>query len=305
MWFKNRHSVRLSVFFILNFETLEMKSKYIDANGVKLHLLDSETKGRNLILLHGLTANAHAFDGLIDAGLGTLGRVLSVDLRGRGLSEQPPSDYAMRTHAADIVALIEAMDLKEVVLVGHSFGALMSWHLAQMIPEKISGIVFLDAAARLHPDTRAMLAPTMSRLGQVFPSKEAYLKWAKEASFLDGMWNPHLQAYFEADIEELPNGRVRPISRPETIAEAVNGALGDDWVPLIKQMIKPAVLIHAPEAYDIDREAPLLPTAFALETVEWMPNCRYVAVTGNHQTMLYGQGAKEIVEIIREFLDGL
>ena len=41
----------------------------------------------------------------------------------------------------------------------------------------------------------------------------------------------------------------------------------------------------------------------AMETVEQMKNCIYAKVPGNHQTMLYGNGAAEIVDIIKHFLD--
>ena len=40
-----------------------------------------------------------------------------------------------------------------------------------------------------------------------------------------------------------------------------------------------------------------------METVEMMKNCIYAKVQGNHQTMLYGEGATEIVSIIKYFLN--
>ena len=49
-------------------------------------------------------------------------------------------------------------------------------------------------------------------------------------------------------------------------------------------------------------EEPLLPKGFALETVESMKNCQYQEVWGNHQTILYGQGAKDTVKGIEDFL---
>ena len=49
--------------------------------------------------------------------------------------------------------------------------------------------------------------------------------------------------------------------------------------------------------------APLLPEENALETVAMMKHCKYVKVPGNHQTMLYGDGAKAIVQAITSFLN--
>ncbi|MEK7226235.1 MAG: alpha/beta hydrolase, partial [Bacteroidota bacterium] len=61
------------------------------------------------------------------------------------------------------------------------------------------------------------------------------------------------------------------------------------------------ILINAPGVYTM--EAALLPEGNAMETVEMMKNCIYAKVQGNHQTMLYGEGAKEIVSIIKHFLN--
>jgi pimeloyl-ACP methyl ester carboxylesterase len=60
-----------------------------DTNGIHLHYLDYPGDGPTLILMHGLTANAHSFAGLIRAGLSPQLPVLAVDLRGRGLSDCP------------------------------------------------------------------------------------------------------------------------------------------------------------------------------------------------------------------------
>jgi pimeloyl-ACP methyl ester carboxylesterase len=55
-----------------------MMDRYIDTNGIRLHYLDYPGDGPILILMHGLTANAHAFEGLIRAGLSPQLRVLGM-----------------------------------------------------------------------------------------------------------------------------------------------------------------------------------------------------------------------------------
>ena len=56
---------------------------FIQTNGIRLHYLQ-RGHGPTIILMHGLTANAHAFDGVIAADLSASFNVISVDLRGRG-----------------------------------------------------------------------------------------------------------------------------------------------------------------------------------------------------------------------------
>lgn len=278
-----------------------MQSKYIQTNGVRLHYLEAG-QGKPIIVMHGLTANANAFDGLVTHGFADLGQIYSVDLRGRGKSEQPPADYSMKAHCNDIIGMMDALGLQKVILVGHSFGALMSWYLYSLIPNRIEKIVFIDAAAKLHPETRELLQPTLSRLGKIFASYKEYMIWVREAPFLVDSWDEAMQSYFDADIEFLADGKVTPRSKPQHIAEAVNGVFDENWEPLIRNTELPCLLINATDPYGDENAPPLLPRELAKETVEMMPNCQYLEVAGNHQTMLYGQGAKQIVQAIKDFL---
>ena len=61
----------------------------------RLHYLEAGGEGLPLVLVPGLTANAHSFDGLLRAGLGDALHVLVFDARGRGLSDKPEFGYAM------------------------------------------------------------------------------------------------------------------------------------------------------------------------------------------------------------------
>jgi hypothetical protein len=81
----------------------------------------------------------------------------------------------------------------------------------------------------------------------------------------------------------------------------VKGSLGEPWEDILASVEQPAILINAPGIYTLN--APLLPEENAMETVNLMKNCIYAKVPGNHQTMLYGEGAKEIVQIIHYFLN--
>ncbi|MBC7476018.1 MAG: alpha/beta hydrolase, partial [Candidatus Sericytochromatia bacterium] len=71
-----------------------MNSKFVKANNINLHYLDFSGENPPIILTHGVTANAHAFDGLINSGLNNKKRVISIDLRGRGLSDKPITGYS-------------------------------------------------------------------------------------------------------------------------------------------------------------------------------------------------------------------
>lgn len=277
-----------------------MTSKYANTNGLRLHYLDNEAPGPVLILTHGLTANAHAFDGLMNEGLGQTYRIISIDLRGRGQSDKPPQGYTMADHAADVLGLMDALHLPQAVVGGHSFGALLTFYMAYHHADRISKMLLLDAAARLHPQTKEMLGPALSRIGQTFPSFEAYLQKVKSGAYMT-YWDDAMLSYYQADVMVNPDGSVTQRSAPEHITEAVlKGSFGEPWQTYIEAVKQPALLLNGTMPYALG--AALLPQELALETVAMMQHCTYQEVWGNHQTMLYGQGARDIVRAIRAFV---
>ena len=158
----------------------------------------------------------------------------------------------------------------------------------------------MDAAANMHPNTKEMLGPALGRLDKVFPSAEDYIEKVKAAPYLH-FWAPLMENYYRADIRKTTDGNVQCIPKLSHMMEAVvKGSLGEPWTEYLGQVIHETILINAPGIYTL--EAPLLPEENAMETVELMRNCVYVKVPGNHQTMLYGEGAKEIVQVIKHFL---
>ncbi len=277
-----------------------MKSQFLQTAGLRLHYLDYEGTAPPILLLHGLTANAQAFAGLIQAGLNAERRVVAVDLRGRGLSGKPATGYTMAAHAADVLALLDALGLARAQLVGHSFGALLSLYVAYHHPARVEKLVLLDAAARLHPQTREMLGPTLGRLGKTTVNFAEYLAQARLAPYLT-IWDARMEDYYRADVLTHADGSVTPRSAPEHIAECLaDGVYAEPWPDYIRAIEQPTLLINGTMNYALD--APLLPKEFALETVELLPHGQYREVWGNHQTMLYGQGAQEIVPAILDFL---
>ncbi|WP_276501395.1 alpha/beta fold hydrolase [Terrimonas pollutisoli] len=278
-----------------------MNNRYTCTNGIKLHYIEFEGEKPVMILLHGLTANAHAFDGLIAAGLSPAFHVLSVDLRGRGESDAPPAGYTMKEHAADIIGLLDQLKMEKAIFVGHSFGGFLALYLAHFFPDKVDKLILMDAAANMHPNTKEMLGPALSRLGQSFPSFDAYLQKVKAAPYLTE-WDEQMRSYYRADVKDNADGTVTVIPQPAHMMEAVmKGSLGEPWLNYLSTVEQQALLINAPGIYTMN--AALLPEENAMETVELMKNCIYAKVPGNHQTMLYGEGAKEIVQVIRHFLN--
>lgn len=85
---------------------------------------DVEGSGPDIVLLHGITESRSAWDPLRE-GLRELGRVVAVDLRGHGESEQADS-YGLDELAADVKAVCDEVGADQPILVGHSLGGIVA-----------------------------------------------------------------------------------------------------------------------------------------------------------------------------------
>jgi len=284
--------------------------QFAQLNKIRLHYLDHRLDqevdrsgvGASLILLPGLTANAHCFDGLIQAGLSRRLHVLALDLRGRGLSDKPPHGYAMADHAGDVIGLLDALGIEHAVIGGHSFGGLLAFYLAANFSERVSKLVVIDAAVKLvNSQTRELIKPSLDRLGRRSPSWEAYIEAIKRAPYFDGWWDPAIESYFRADVQFNEDGSVQPRSRPENIAEAIDKAQREDWDSHLAAIRQPSLLLCAHRGYGPPGAPPIVSPEQARATAEALPGCHYVEAPGNHFTMLYGAGAERAVESITRF----
>jgi non-heme chloroperoxidase len=78
--------------------------------------------GQPVVLIHGYPLSGRAWDRQVPVLLDAGHRVITYDRRGFGKSGQPTVGYDYDTFAADLAALLEHLDLRDAVLVGHSMG---------------------------------------------------------------------------------------------------------------------------------------------------------------------------------------
>lgn len=280
--------------------TNNFTSHFIAVNHINIHYMHLANPGKpTLLLMHGLTANCRAFDGLINHGLAENFDIISVDLRGRGLSDKPLFGYSIKMHAHDMVELVRKLNLQNVTLVGHSYGGILASFLCFFYHHTFNKVVFLDSAPEMNKKTPEMLQTAFSRLDTVYDNKEAYFKKIKGAEYIT-IWDKDNEAYFEADIQALPDGKVEP--RPN-LAQIMQVAFDVGMSPLqkyFKHIKQPALLVCATENYTLNE--PILPGYLAEKMVTSMHNCQLEYVEANHHTMLYDKHAAQIVKYINKFV---
>ena len=119
--------------------------RFIDTNGIRLAVYEHGS-GPAVILLHGFPELAyswrHQLPALADAGF----RAVAVDQRGYGRSSVPADVESYRIEAliADINGLLDALQLRNAIFVGHDWGAMLLWHMAMLAPERIDKLVILN-----------------------------------------------------------------------------------------------------------------------------------------------------------------
>ena len=88
---------------------------------IEIHYEDHGS-GQPVVLIHGYPLSGRAWDKQVPVLLEAGHRVITYDRRGFGHSSQPVVGYDYDTFASDLRALLEALDLHDVTLVGHSMG---------------------------------------------------------------------------------------------------------------------------------------------------------------------------------------
>lgn len=113
---------------------------------VRLHIAQSGS-GTPVVLLHGFPQHWYGWRKLIPL-LAAEYRLICVDLRGFGWSEMPRAGYDTESLAADVLALLDALELRRAKLVGHDLGAQVGFRVCLRAPARVSHHLALNT---VHP----------------------------------------------------------------------------------------------------------------------------------------------------------
>ena len=151
-------------------------SHYVEAGGLRLHYQDYGTAGKPAMLcLHGGAAHAHWFDFVAGAFTSDY-HVRALDQRGHGDSQwaNPPS-YAYERYAADLAEVVEKLDLRDFVLIGHSMGGTVSLEYASRYPGRVGKLIVVDSTLQMTAERVAALRDVGSRQGSSHASRAEFI----------------------------------------------------------------------------------------------------------------------------------
>ena len=120
---------------------------FTTAPGVRIHVLDfGGGKGIPLVFLSGIGNNAHVFDDFAQRFTKDH-RVIAISRRGFGESSHPETGYDQATLVEDSRIVLDSLGIRRAVLVGHSIGGYEITHFAATYPDRVAGVIYLDAGS--------------------------------------------------------------------------------------------------------------------------------------------------------------
>ena len=266
---------------------------------------DSAHQSEPVLAVHGITANHRCWP-LVAAAIPNV-RVIAPDLRGRGRSNSVAGAAGLRQHAADLIAVLDALEVRAAHLVAHSMGAFVSVVAAALHPDRVLSLTLVDGGlplvrpASVSPSASGteLLGPAGDRLSMTFTSRDEYRQfWRRHPAFAD-QWSSTVQGYVDYDLDG-----VEPALRPSAMLQAVSTDVvelyGPDWyLDALSAVRAPASFLRAPRGL-LNESTALYAQGYA-EGQSALRSLRVVEVDDvNHYTIVLAQhGATAVAEEVR------
>jgi N-formylmaleamate deformylase len=236
----------------------------VEANGLRHRVLRYGRPGdRDLLLLPGITSPAATADFLavLFAELGY--RVTVPDVRGRGQSDRAPAGrYRLTDYAADVAGLVEALDLRAPVVLGHSMGARIAAAYAVLhAPEDHGLLVLVDP-------------PTSGPGRGPYPTtREAFLEQLREAQ--RGTDAAAVRRFYPTWPERELQIRAEVLASCDETAvlETHEGFETEDFFSYWAQLTQPVVLVRG-------GDSPVVPLPAVADLRRSRPDIGIVTVPG-------------------------
>jgi len=216
-------------------------------DGRRLRLLDGGGDGRPpLLLLHGFTGHAHAWDTLAIA-LQPHFHVMALDARGHGDSD-PADVYDAAGSFRDLASVVDQLGLRALTLVGLSMGGRSAMYFAAKRPELVDRLVVLDIGPEI---SKKASAPSSGP-----PEPETWESIEQAARhLLRGNAYPGIHYYrwvASSSLRAREDGRLVWKWHPSIKERRVMGDV--DWWATIREIKAPLLLLRGAESMVLDAD---------------------------------------------------
>jgi pimeloyl-ACP methyl ester carboxylesterase len=120
------------------------EGRLVSTNGIQLAVHELG-EGPAVFLLHGFPELAYSWRHQIGPIAGAGFRVIAPEQRGYGESDAPadPLTYSVKNLVADVVGVLDALEVEQAVFVGHDWGSMPAWYSGVYAPERVAGAASL------------------------------------------------------------------------------------------------------------------------------------------------------------------
>jgi pimeloyl-ACP methyl ester carboxylesterase len=258
-------------------------------SGDRIHFLDwggpEAPAVPGVLAIHGLSQTGWIWAPIARRLAGAAGarQVVTMDLRGHGLSDAPTDDgaYDLAVLASDVEAVAEGsgllaagrVDGPGVVLAGHGFGAIVAATAAIELGDRCAGLVLVDGGwESLEASTGVDVDEFLRGLDEppeVMRSLPAFL--ADRSRFDPASWDADQDRAARATVVETHAGRVVPATRPHALEACVRAMFTYDPIATLTAVDAPVTALIAADDDDGSREAALASVSAAREAARRRP----------------------------------
>ena len=244
------------------------------------------------LLLHGVGNYGRSWDAFAGAVAGRL-RLVAPDARGHGDSARPDDGYGAADFVADAVAVLDAYAIDRALVVGHSMGGYHATVLAATHPERVRGLVIVDAGPESLPEG----AERARRLSLGRPASfadraeaEAYLR-RTSPGYDDSVYENRLRWLFRDD-----GGRLAWRSSAHALARIFAGSpdRAGSWAR--------AASIAVPTLVVRGTRSPVLGAKTAGRLVAAIPDARLLELEAGHNVAL--DRPRQLADAVVAFVQG-
>ena len=267
---------------------LQPIDRQLVVKGLKLHVLDWGGEGRTpLMLLHGFTGHAHAWDTLSIA-LQPHFHVYAMDQRGHGDSD-PADVYNPAVAFDDITGVLEQLGVPSTILVGLSMGGRNAIYLAAQRPALVKKLVTVDIGPVI--STRASAAPA----GPPEPDTWESIEQAAQ-HLLRGNPYPGIHYYrwvASTSLKQRADGALVWKWHPSVKERRTQ--IDYDWWAALRSIKCPALVLRGEHSPILDRDV-------AERMGKELPDGRFVEIPRAVHT-LHEDNPDAVVAALRAFLE--
>jgi pimeloyl-ACP methyl ester carboxylesterase len=121
--------------------------EFIVVGGLKTHFVARGKAGQPIVFIHGFGSCTYSWRKNLEPLAARGFRVYAIDVKGFGLTAKPKDgQYHLAAFTQHLIDFLDAMKLDRPILVGNSMGGAVAARLALLHPERVAGIVLVDAA---------------------------------------------------------------------------------------------------------------------------------------------------------------